>query len=175
MSDRLDDDAVEAVRKVKAAVAEAQDELTAAGLGVTKVELVLETALTLAGGGGFKIKIIDIEAHHTRATTQTLTLDLTPVAEPVEALGPSLAEELRQAIVAIGAATQEAAATQPRFKLEEAAVALQVGITNDGKIAPGATPPRRGSCARGVGALPGGPLPEPSTAIRRPSLVASTG
>jgi hypothetical protein len=127
--------AVEAVRSIKAAIAESQARLTGAGLEVSKVELALVTALTKSGGAGFKIKIVDLEAHHTRASTQTLTLDLTPAEKRLERLGPSLAEELAEAIVATAAATKEAAAGEPRFDLEEVSVALQVEIKNDGKVA----------------------------------------
>jgi hypothetical protein len=114
MSDHWDDEAVAAVRSIKAAIAESQQQIEDAGLEVSKVELAWETALAKSVGGGFKIKIVDLEAHHTWADTQTLTLDLTP-AKALEGLGPSLADELRDAIVATAAATKEAAAGQPRF------------------------------------------------------------
>jgi hypothetical protein len=133
VADHWDDEAVAAVGRIKAAIAESQPEIEDAGLEVSKVELTLETALTKVVGGGFKIKIVDLEAHHTRADTQTLTLDLTP-AKTIETLGPSLADELRDAIVATVAATKEAAASEPRFELDEAAVALQVDVKNDGKV-----------------------------------------
>jgi hypothetical protein len=134
MAKHLDDDAVKAVRNVKNAIAQSQRRLDEAGLAVSKVQLALETALTWEAGVGFKIKIIDLEATHTHASSQTLTLDLTPGPQ-LEGLGPSLAEELEQAIVATAAATREAAATEPRFGLDEASVALQVAISNDGKVA----------------------------------------
>jgi hypothetical protein len=134
MSDHWDSDAVEAVRSIKSAIAESQQQLDDAGLEVSKVELALETALTRAVGGGFKLKIVDIEGHHSRADTQTLTLDLTPIKTQLEGLGPSLADELANAIVATAEATTEAAASAPRFGLEEASVSLQVEISNDGKV-----------------------------------------
>jgi hypothetical protein len=133
MPDHWDDEAVAAVRSIKAAIAESQQQIEDAGLKVSKVELALETALTKTVGGGFKIKIVGLEAHHSRADTQTLKLDLTP-ARPLEALGPSLVDELREAIVATAAATKEAAEGAPRFDLDEASVALQVEIKNDGKV-----------------------------------------
>lgn len=134
MPDHWDDEAVAAVRSIKAAIAESQEDIEDAGLEVSKVELTLETALTKAVGGGFKIKIISLEGHRTRSDTQTLTLDLTP-AKALEGMGPSLADELRDAIVATAAATKEAAEGEPRFDLDEASVALQVEITKDGKVA----------------------------------------
>ena len=133
MANHLDESAVEAVRNVKSAIAQSQSRLDEAGLAVSKVQLALETELTWQAGVGFKIKIIDLEATHTRARSQTLTLDLTP-GPPLEGLGPSLAEQLEEAIVATAAATKEAASTQPRFRLDEASVALQVAIGNDGKV-----------------------------------------
>jgi Trypsin-co-occurring domain 2 len=133
MANHWDDEAVTAVRSIKAAIAESQQQIEDAGLEVSKVELALETALTKAVGGGFKIKIVGVEAHRTRSDTQTLTLDLTP-AKALEGLGPSLADELRDAIVATAAATKEAAEGAPRFKLDEASVALQVEIKKDGKV-----------------------------------------
>jgi hypothetical protein len=134
MADHWDTNAVEAIRSIKAAITESQPGLENAGLEVTKVELALATALTKEVGGGFKIKIIGVEAHHTRADTQTLTLDLTPTKRRLEGLGPSLADELADAIVATAAAMAEAAAGEPRFDLEEASVALEVEVSNDGKV-----------------------------------------
>jgi hypothetical protein len=133
VADHWDDEAVAAVRSIKEAIAESQQEIEDAGLRVSKVELVLVTALTKSIGGGFKIKIVGAEAHHTRADTQTLTLDLTPTPT-LESMGPSLGDELRDAIVATAAATNEASAGEPRFGLDEASVALQVQIKNDGKV-----------------------------------------
>ena len=134
MTGQWDNAAVEAVRSIKAAISESQERLDASGLEVSKVELALETALTKGIGGEFKIKVVGIEAHRTRADTQTLTLDLTPTKRRLEDLGPSLADELADAIVATAAAATEAASTEPRFNLDSAEVALQVEISNDGKV-----------------------------------------
>jgi hypothetical protein len=133
MGDHLEEDAVKAVRSIKDAVEQAQLQLEAAGLALAKVELELGTSLTKSAGGAFKLKIVELGAHRARTDAQTLTLDLTPgpAAEP---MGPSLAEQLQQAIVATASAAAEAAATEPRFDLERAVVALQVSISKDGKV-----------------------------------------
>jgi hypothetical protein len=135
MATHLDEDAVAAVRNVKTAITKSQQQLADAELSVAKVELELQTALTWTAGVGFTVMIVDIGATYEHANTQTLTLDLTPAEPELESLGPpDLADTLSQAIVATVAATKEAADTQPHFQLEEAAVALQVGISKDGKI-----------------------------------------
>lgn len=136
MATHWDTNAVEAIRSIKMAINEADQALERAGLQLAKVELALATALTKEAGAEFKIKIVGFEAHRSRAETQTLTLDLTPTAEaPLEKLGVSLADELTEAIVATAAAMAEAADGEPRFDLDQAAVALQIEISNDGKVA----------------------------------------
>jgi hypothetical protein len=134
MADHWDDEAVKAVQNIKAAIAASQERLENAGLDVSKVELALETALTWEVGVGFKIKIVDIGAGVTRASTQTLTLDLTPAKTAFEELGVSIEEALRDAIVASAAAAKEAALTEPRFELDQASVALQIEISKEGKV-----------------------------------------
>jgi len=133
MAAHLEQDAVNAVRSIKDAVDRAQFRLQEAGLQLTKVELELGISLTTSAGGALKLKIVELGAHRARTDTQALTLDLTP-APAAEPMGPSLADQLQEAIVATASAAAEAASTEPQFDLEQAVVALQVSITKDGSV-----------------------------------------
>jgi hypothetical protein len=118
---------------MKDAVTRSQRQLADAGLEITKVELELLTTLSRTAGGALMLKVVEVGAHRTRADTQTLALDLTPTAV-LDIMGPSLADELQEAIVAAAAASAEAANTQPRFTLDEARIALGVQIAKQGKV-----------------------------------------
>lgn len=129
----LDKTARDFIREIKAALQKVQRSLDSEALSIKKLELELKTTVTKIVGGGFSIKIIDLEAHHQREDEQTLTIALVPAADGVDLMA-GVSEELTEAILAIAVAAKEAADTEPKFALDEATISIAVGMTNDGKV-----------------------------------------
>jgi hypothetical protein len=129
----LDEQALNFVREIKAALNAAQRKLRQSGLKITKVDLELQTVVTRAAGGGVTIKILSIEGHRTQETSQTIALSLVPSASAVTLMA-GLDEELIEAIEVVARATAEAADTNPAMELTEATITLALSMTDDGKV-----------------------------------------
>jgi Trypsin-co-occurring domain 2 len=122
--------------EVKTALQEAESELQAEGLKITKLELALKTAVEKKVEGSIEFKIIELGADVTAASTQTFTIVLKPTppsgADQAD-LARGLAEELAQGIAATVAVTREAATIRPPFGLDEATIEVDIGMTKEGK------------------------------------------
>jgi hypothetical protein len=124
------------ISDVKTALTNAAPVLDANHLRIENVKLDLEATLELNGGVKFTLfKILTFEAKHTHTETQTITVKLKPPEVKAENLeDATIQDKLTQAIVVIAAAAKEAAASPPELVLDEAEVALEVAITNEGSI-----------------------------------------
>jgi hypothetical protein len=132
MTDHFDDLAIQMVRDVKAAILRAADDLKQEGLTVSNVSLEIKAVAVKTAEAGLKIKVLDLSADYKREKTQTITLSMTPT-DAVEPFAP-VAEELEEAIAVISRAASEAAAGPPMFDLDQADIALEVGVTKDGEV-----------------------------------------
>jgi Trypsin-co-occurring domain 2 len=125
--------AVSLVRDMKSALVAANDQLGQNALKVTKVDLELHTVINKSAGGEISIKVLEIGGDVSKDETNTLSLTLVPSVGGLELMA-SAPEDLVAAIVAIGAASWEAANAPPAFDLNEATVELEVGVTTEGQV-----------------------------------------
>jgi Trypsin-co-occurring domain 2 len=133
----LDTRAAQLVRDTKGAIVHANRELAKQGLKITKVDLELRVDTVSSGGAGISVQLAgigaDMGADHNRDSSSSLHLSLVPDLEASELMG-SVPEDFVAAIVAISAATAEAAAYPPEFDLDEAVVSFDVDVTNSGQF-----------------------------------------
>lgn len=118
------------IRDVKLAIQNAQ--LRTPDIIVTKAELEIKT--TLSGGPGIEGKIgpVEISGQYSKSQIQTLSLVLVPKPSAIELMGPRT-DSLTDAIALISSAAREAAASEPRFALNEATVELNFAVDKSGK------------------------------------------
>ncbi len=133
----LDSRAAQLVRDTKAAIVHANRQLVKQGLKITKVDLELRVEAVSSGGAGISVQLMgmgaDLGADHDRDSSSSLHLSLVPDPEASELMG-SIPEDFVAAIVAISAATAEAAAYTPQFDLDEAVISFDVDVTNSGQF-----------------------------------------
>jgi NTP-dependent ternary system trypsin peptidase co-occuring protein len=136
--EHLDERATTLIREVKSALALAAPELEENKLRVDSVKLDLEATIELDAGGKVSLlKILTLEAKHTHTETQTIAVTLKPPSAGEASrqnLLPTIGDELEQAIVVIAAAAKEAATEPPALALQDAEVALEVAVTNEGNV-----------------------------------------
>jgi hypothetical protein len=134
---RLDSRATQLVRDAKAAIVHADRALKQYGLKISKVDLELSLAAVMSGGGGVSFELLGVGVamggDHDRQNTTTLHLSLVPDPEAAELMA-SAPEEFVEAIVAVAAASAEAAGSPPEFDLADAAVTFQIEVTNSGEF-----------------------------------------
>lgn len=131
----FDADAVTFIQHVKSALNSAADQLQEEGLGITQVDLDLQTTVTKEGGAEFSVKLVSLDASREEADVSTISLTLVPRPAPRrDADLLEVPDELRDAIAAIAYASREASATAPSMALKAATVTLAVGMTTEGKV-----------------------------------------
>ena len=133
----LDSRAAQLVRDTKAAIVHANRQLVKQNLKITKVDLELRVDTVSSGGAGISVQLAgigaDLGGDHDRDSSSSLHLSLVPDPEASELMG-SVPEDFVAAIVAISAATTEAAEYPPQFDLHEAVVSFDVDVTNSGQF-----------------------------------------
>jgi hypothetical protein len=124
------DQLISIVRQLKKAIQEAQ--LRTPDVTVTNAEVELKT--TLSGGPGMDLTFhaLELSGSYTRSEVQTLTISLTPHPPAMELMSP-VSDQLVDAIAAISSAAREAAVSEPRFDLQHATIALNIGVDKQGK------------------------------------------
>lgn len=127
---------VDLVRQIKMAIRNAEDRDPDKLLAVRRVDLELRTTFKKAAGldGKFSWVPVPVELslQYARSEVQTISLSLVPAEGPV--LMASVADELCEAVSAVRKGVEEAAGTPPEFSLKEACIALNIGISREGKV-----------------------------------------
>lgn len=129
------------VAQIKRAILDLEGDTPGHGssLSIKSADLTLNAVVTKDVGGNLKFKLFghDFGAGMdlSKADTQTIELKLKPVAEDVVAFGvEEVSAKLVNAMRAIRASVATAAASPPRFDLDEASVELNFQIDKDGTI-----------------------------------------
>jgi hypothetical protein len=134
---RLENRAAQLVRDTKAAIVHADRQLAEHALKITKVELELRVATVSSGGAGISFELAgfgaDLGGDHDLGDSTAVRLSMVPDPEAAEHMS-SAPEDFVDAIVAISAATAEAAAYPPQFALDGAVVTFDVDVTNKGEF-----------------------------------------
>ena len=133
MDQALDQLALRLIGELKEAVLAAQDDLEAEQLTVSAMEIELNTVMERKLGGGLNFKILHIGGHYDKQETQTLNIALEPNPNATRTLS-AVSDDLREAIPLIASAARQAAASPPSFRLTNAVLTLQVGVTKDGSV-----------------------------------------
>jgi hypothetical protein len=128
------------IRDIKTAIQHVRCSPAVASIDITEVDLEIKVGLQRSGGVEAKLDIISLGASSLRRSSnvQTIALKFDSTPATMETLSTT-SEELADAIEIISKAVQEAADTPPIFVLNEAAVTLMFGVTDDGKIQVGIT------------------------------------
>jgi hypothetical protein len=133
----LENRAAQLVRDTKGAIVHANRQLTKEGLKITKIELELRVTANTSGGAGVSFELAgvgaDVGADHERDDSTTLHISLIPDPEATELFG-SVPEDFVAAIIAVSAATAEAASYPPEFVLDDAVISFDVDVTNSGQF-----------------------------------------
>jgi hypothetical protein len=127
-----------AVRDIKAAIQEVQNQIKEEGYTIAGLDLELKTVVKQTAGAELKVEVfsVGVSGSIQQSEVKTISLSLVP-APPQRPKGALMGtrDELASAIAAIAAAVREAAASEPPFALDEASVSLAFAFTKEGKLA----------------------------------------
>jgi Trypsin-co-occurring domain 2 len=129
------------VAQIKRAILALEEDTPAGGssLSITSADLTLNAVVTKDVGGNLKFKLFGHDfgagVDLSKADTQTIELKLTPVPDEAVVFGiEEVSTKLVNAMRAIRASVAKAAASPPRFDLDEASIELNFQIDKDGTI-----------------------------------------
>jgi hypothetical protein len=123
------------VSQIKLAVQQAQSSLEKSGVRITRIDLEIKTALEASGEAGMNLKIIpmDLSGKYKRSVLRTIRLSMVPVPATIQLFAP-ISDELRDAMLVVCEAVQQASGSQPKFQLTEAIVGLAIAVDKEGAI-----------------------------------------
>lgn len=134
LSDQID----RIVNEVKKAILAVEEDKRDDAPSIKAAQLTLRAIRTEALGGGFEFKIfgfgIKIKGKVTEADTQTIQLKLVPADAAETFSEEEVSATLVTALRAVRDSAARAAASEPRFKLEEGSIELNFEVTQDGEI-----------------------------------------
>jgi hypothetical protein len=125
------------VREVKVAVADAKTSLNDAGLKVTAAVLNINATKISGASGGIEWGPVEIGMAVKKSDAQSLTLTLGDgsdvEASEINSLR-NLSDDLKKAIVEIGAAARVAAEGSNPLSVDASVIEFKFGVQGDGKI-----------------------------------------